>query len=75
LIKRTTRKITRYRKYAEKAVNMRKTSLICIIQIAGKAIRNEAGWSIQADFFADIPENPFWGNQEAKTSESRQMPG
>jgi len=52
---------------------MRKTSLICIIQLAGKANRNEAGWSIQADFFADIPENPFWGNQEAKTSESRRI--
>ena len=37
--------------------------------IGGKVNQNEAGWSIQADFFADIPDSLFLRNREAKTSE------
>jgi len=38
-------------------------------KITGKLNQNEAGWSIQADFFADIPDGLFLRNREAKTSE------
>jgi hypothetical protein len=38
-------------------------------KIVGKVNQNEAGWSMQADFFADIPHGLCLGNQEAKTSE------
>jgi len=39
------------------------------IRIACKPNQNKAGWSIQADFFADIPDGLFLRNQEAKNSE------
>jgi len=46
-----------------------------IHKIADKLNQNKAGWGIQADFFADSPNGLFLRDQEAKTSESGEMPG
>lgn len=44
-------------------------------KLTGIASQNKAGCSIQADFFANLPDGLFLNDQEAKTTESRQGAG